>query len=474
MSDDPRYRQLADDLEGAIAAGRLVPGTRLPSIREFRETHHISVTTAVQAYRTLEERGLVDARPKSGYFVAPRRATLRVPALRTFTDAPKPVEVHALFLEVQRKLATPGLISLSSSLPDPRFFPNERLQRVLASVVRRHPLLPGLYAEGQGLERLRIDLSRRMGEHGCFVDPEEILITNGAIEATNLALRAVAKPGECVAIESPTYYGLLEVLEGYGLRAVEIPTSATEGMSLADLVAALDRTPGIKAVLTIPNFQNPSGAVMPDAAKEAMVRLVTERGITLIEDDVYGDLHHGKLRPRPMKAWDTAGHVIHCSSFSKTVAPGFRIGWMAGGRHQEQLRALKFLTTIGTAEIAQHALSDYMRRGSPAFHLRRLRTILASQVEQFADEVRRHFPAECALAVPVGGYFLWVELPPGVDSMTLFNAAIDKGLAIQPGAMFASRNRFGHCIRLSAGLEWDEERVRGVRALGALVHALRR
>lgn len=465
-------RQLADDVADAISAGRLVPGARLPSIRDFRATHRVSVATAVHAYRTLEERGLVDARPKSGYFVAAPRAAMRQPSLRRFTPVPRPVEVRALYRDVQRKLRTPGLVSLSESLPAPQLFPNERLQRGLASIVRRYPMLAGSYAEGPGEQRLRVDLSHRMAEYGCFVAPDEILITNGAIEAVNLALRAVTRPGDCVAIESPTYYGLLEMLESYGLRAVEIPTSVTEGMAVPDLAAALDRTPNLRAVIASPNFQNPTGAVMSDAQKEALVRLVTARGITLIEDDVYGDLCHEGARPRPAKAWDTAGHVILCSSFSKTVAPGFRIGWTAAGRHREQVDALKFLMTIGTGGLAQLALSEYLRRSNPGYHLRRLRQALAAQLARYASEVRRRFPADCAMAVPAGGYFLWVELPTQIDSMALFDAGIVRGFGFHPGAMFAPANRCGNCIRLSAALPWDDAQARGIRALSELVRAM--
>jgi DNA-binding transcriptional MocR family regulator len=291
------------------------------------------------------------------------------------------------------------------------------------------------------------------------------------MEALNLCLQVLTRPGDVVAVESPAFYGALQALERLQLRAVEVATHPRDGVDLDSLTAVLQRVP-VKACWFMPRFQNPLGSLMPEARKEAMVALLAHHGIPLIEDDVYGELHFGLGRPRPAKAYDRAGLVLHCGSFSKCLAPGYRVGWVAAGRFAQAVQRLKLMTTLSTAIPSQLALVHYLQGGAYERHLRQLRVTLATQQAEALKAIAAHFPAGTRVTHPEGGYFLWVELPQPFDALQLHRLALDQRISIAPGHVFSADRRFGHCLRINYGLP-DASRLRdGLRTLGQLAHGL--
>jgi len=471
---DFAYRQLAARLAAAMASGTLGPGERLPSVRVLAAREKVSVATAVAAYRHLENQRLVEARPKSGFFVLPRPLRLREPeAGKAVRERPEPVGVNRLVMDILEASHDPGVVALAAACPSPALFPAARLQRMVAARARRRPESLSSYQMVAGAPALQHQIARRAFDVGCDLDPDALVITNGCMEALNLALRAVTKPGDVVALESPTYFGILQIVESLRLKALELPTNPRTGLSLEALELAT-RKPGAVAVLVVmPNFSNPLGSLMPDAAKRRMVTLMAERGIPIVEDDIYGDLHFEERRPRPAKAFDKSGGVMLVSSFTKTVAPGLRVGWIAPGRWLPQVSMLKLINTVSTVELGQEVIAEFLATGGYDRHLRRLRAAFRDQVARMSEAIGRYFPADTRVTRPRGGFVLWVELPETVDVHVLFRLAAERGVSLAPGVIFSPSGRHSHHLRVSCGYPWSERIESAVRTVGELVRKLK-
>jgi len=466
------YESLAARMADAIHAGALKAGDRLPSVRRVSTQHRVSIATAVQAYRHLENQRLIEARPKSGYFVLSRPAALAEPATSTPPATARFVGVNQLVMEVLESMREAEGVPLGSACPAQELFPAEKLLRLAHAEGRHKRQLMGAYAMSPGHDKLRAMIARRSLDYGCRLSPEEIIVTNGCIEALNLALRAVARPGDTIALESPTYFMLLQIIESLGMKALEIPTHPRDGLSIDALDLATQKPDAVQAVIVIPNFQNPLGCLMPDENKARLVQLCEARGIALIEDDIYGDIHFGSSRPRVAKAWDRSGNVILCSSFTKTVAPGFRIGWIAPGRLLQQVAMLKFISSVSTPELPQAAIAEFMADGGYDHHLRRLRAGFARQVQQTSHAIAEYFPHGTKITRPAGGFVLWVELPPRVDALELFRRAREERISIAPGPMFTTTKRYRNCIRVGCGHLWSAKLEMGLMRLGQLAAEL--
>ena len=464
-----RYEKLAGDLEGMISSGVLRHGDRLPSLRRLAEERRLSLSTVVQALRQLEDRGLVEARPQSGYFVR-RALSLRAePAPRSTPEAAVAVDVTQRLVRVLQAGAGQGIAPLAAALPHPSLLPVAALQRLYAGVARRHPkLLEGGSHINMDEPALIRQIVRRSLAWGGPLAGDEIVVTNSCTEALGLCLRAVTRPGDTVAVESPAYYLMLQLLETLGLRALEIPTDPRTGISVEALDLAT-RDGRVAACLLVPNASNPLGSVMPEAKKRLLAALTAARGVAVIEDDIYGDLCFDSLRPWPIKAFDTAGNVMLCSSFSKSLSPSLRIGFVAAGRYRQAIALQKTLTSGGTNPITQHVLAEYLDSGAYERHLRGLRRSYEQQVERMRQAVTRHFPAETRITQPQGGFVLWLELPEEVDATALHERALGQGLAFVPGELFSASGMYRNCLRLNCGNPHAPEIEDAVRRLGQLI-----
>ena len=451
LESDPLYARVAQQITRLIEEGTLRPGERIPSVRELRKHQQVSITTVTQAYRLLESRGLIEARPQSGYYVRQHRWT---PPPEPEMIRPEPraskVQVSDLVMDVIKATRDPSLVRFGATLPSPELFPTKELNRAMGSVARRSPTLANSYDPAPGNPGLRMQVARRALESGCMLSPDELVITCGTTEALHLCLRAVARPGDTIAIESPTFFGILQMIESLGMRACEIPTYPREGVCLDELEARLDSC-RIKACLFTLNFSNPLGSCMPDEKKKRLVEMLTEREIPLIEDDIYGNLAFGDARPKAAKAFDREGWVLLCDSFTKTLAPGYRVGWTAPGRFQAQVEYLKFVSTSATASLPQMAIADFLATGGYDHHLRKLRRFFAEQVQWMTEAISRYFPPGTKATRPNGGQVLWVELPAGIDSLELYRRALLEKISIAPGPIFSAKKKFRNFIRLNCG-----------------------
>ena len=463
------YKHYADELASLIADGSLQPGERLPSVREASRRRGYSEMTVLRAYHRLEARGLIAARPRSGYFVQAQRQRLPLkpllsapPAQATRID--KGERIHALLGAIRQ----PHIVPLGSAFPSPHLLPLKALHAALSRSVRRLDPMQTVVDLSPGNAELRRLIALRYRGDGIAIDPDGLVITDGALEALNLCLQAVTQPGDTVIIESPTFYASLQALERLRLKAVEVPTDPDTGIDLDALDAAIRRHRPA-AVWLMSSFQNPLGATMPEARKQALVRLLAAQAIPLIEDDVYGELHYGPIRPKPAKAWDAEGLVLHCASFSKCLAPGYRIGWAAAGRWSAAVERLKLGSSLSAAVPSQRALADYLAGGRYGRHLRTLRETLIAARDTMIDAIQQHFPAGTRVTRPDGGYFLWVELPPGIDTLALQQAALAHDISLAPGALFSAREDFSHCLRINYGHPDDPRVLPAIATLGALI-----
>jgi DNA-binding transcriptional MocR family regulator len=466
------YEEVSARIGGMIEQGTYRAGERVPSVRALSRQLRVSVNTVMEAYARLENQGVIEARPQSGFYVcstvtetARRQAAVK----QAGAIAPHSASIGDVALEVMRNIGNPSLVPLGGGIPNTELSPVDKLNRMLASESRRFRMQSVSYPPPQGHKRLRMQIARRSLNSSCPLSADDIVITAGCIEAMNLALQAVCRPGDAVAIGSPVYPTFLKSIQWMGLKVLEIPSNG-EGMNL-DVLAYVIRHNRVSACITIANFNNPLGGLMPEAKKRELVELLTQHDIPLIEDDVYGDLAYGAIRPPSTKAFDEKGLVLYCSSFSKTLAPGYRVGWIAPGRYREKVTQLKALLNVGTSSPTQLAVAEFLTNGGYDHHLRRIRRAYARQTTQARDAVIRHFPLGTRVSRPEGGYILWVELPEGFDSFRLYEAALQEGICIAPGTIFTLGEKYRNCFRLNAAF-WSERTEEAVETLGGLAGLL--
>lgn len=466
-----RYEKLADDVAGLIADGVLRAGERLPSVRRLAQERRVSISTAVQALRQLEMRGLVEARPQSGFFVRARPLALTPTPARSAPEAPVAVDLNQRLVSVLQTNQRPGMVPLGAALPAPSVLPVAALHRRYASVVRRFPqLLSGASHTDINDPVLVRQIVRRSLAWGGPLDADEIVVTNSCTEAMALCLRAVTQPGDTVAVESPGYYLMLQLLESLGLRALEIPCDPETGISIAALDLAT-RDDKVAAVLLVPNASNPLGSVIPDESKRKLVQLMAARKVPVIEDDIYGDLCYDAQRPWPLKGYDRSGNVMLCASYSKCLSPALRIGFVAAGKFRQQIALQKMLSSGGTNPVTQRVLAEMFESGAYDRQVRVLRRQFQGQVEQAMAAVARYFPVGTRVARPRGGFVLWIELPEGVDTAALWRRAIAENIAFVPGDLFSPSGLYRNCLRLNCGNPWSDAIEAAVRRLGEMAAA---
>lgn len=469
-----RYKQYADELAQRIQAGHLKPGDRLPSVREVKRQRGLSASTVFAAYYLLETQGYIEARNRSGYYVcgkvvlvADADLSASVPQAHTM-----PVDISLLVFQVLAQARQRDMVPMGSAFPSPELFPFDQLALGMGRALRRMDPWQTVEDLSPGNPALRHQVVMRYGKVGMDVSPSELVVTGGAMEALNLALEVTTQPGDVVAVETPSFYAALQALERRGLRAVEVETHPRTGVELQSLRRVLD-THDVKACWFMPTFQNPMGCTMPDEAKAALVELLTARQIPLIEDDVYGELHHGPRRPPPAKAWDREGWVLHCGSFSKSLAPGYRIGWVAAGRFATRLARHKLMSSLATALPSQLAILDFLQERSFDRHLRSLRHALARQQAAAIRAIEQYFPAGTKVTRPQGGYFVWVELPSDVDALAVHRQAVQRGIGVAPGHLFSADQRYRHHLRINHGYPGDPRTEPSFKVLGDIVHRSR-
>lgn len=487
----PLYQRFAEQIRASLQNGVLRPGDRLSSVRQASQQHGLSVTTVVRAYELLESGGLIESHPQSGYFVRARFAAESASASALTLDPAFPavnvspaepdrsqplpvsaeVDVSRHVLATLKSIHQNDAIPLGSPYPDPTLFPARRISQYNGAILRSGGPLGVLDDLPPGHPDLIRQIVRRHLETGLSVDPGDVVITVGATEAINLCLQAVAKAGDTIAVESPTFYAMLHAIERLGMRAIEIPTDPRLGMDIAALKKIMQSQP-IAACMVMPNFQNPLGFEMPEENKRQLVELGSRYNMPIIENGVCNELYFGTAHPSVLKAYDKRGIVLYCSSFSKSLTSAYRIGWTLPGRYREQVEKLKFLNTLSTSTLPQRAIAAYLTAGGYDRHLRRVRRTLQQRCDIMSAFVGRFFPAGTRITRPTGGYVLWIELPAAIDSMALYRQALAEGITIAPGRLFSTSDAYRSFIRMNYSYSWTPQIEQAIRRLGEMLTAI--
>lgn len=468
-TDDHLYMQVSDGIEKMIAEEVLRIGDKLPSVRVLSEEYGISMGTAFQAYYHLEGRGLIESRPKSGYYVRfnhHRFPQLPEPAIPETSS--HEVSVKEMIASIYTDIAATGIMNFALAVPDASLLPAAKLNKSVIQALRNSNDHCIGYEHTQGNVELRKQIAKLAFNWGGKIKPDELIVTSGCLEAIMLCLKAVTSPGDTVAVECPTYFGIYQAVESMGLKVTEIPSDPTTGVDLNQLQKAITKF-SITACVFVPNYNNPLGSCMPEENKKKLVELITKHNIPLIEDDIYGELYFGKTRPKPCKYYDTKGLVMHCASLSKSLAPGYRIGWVIPGKFFDPVKQLKRVQNISSPTLTQTAMAHYLQHGRYEYHLKNLRKALHTQSLRYMQAIIKYFPPDTKVSRPHGGFILWLELNKKVNSFTLRNEAMKHKISIVPGRIFSGSNSFSNCIRICFGKPWSEEVDEGLMILGKLI-----
>jgi DNA-binding transcriptional MocR family regulator len=474
IKPDHKYMEVADRIETLIEKKVLKVGDKLLSVRALSKEQGISLSTAFQAYYCLESKGLIEARPQSGYYVKfSREHTFDMPRICEPPDDAIPVSVDDMINSVYVDLnSSDKLLNFSMGAPSVELLPTAKLNKAVMHVLRESKTSCLHYEHIQGNPYLRKQIARQAFNWGGTPSEDDIIVTAGAVEALSLCVKAITKPGDAIAIESPTYFAIFQVMESHGLKVVEIPTNPVTGVDLDYLESAIPRF-DIKACLFVANFNNPLGSCMPDENKKRLVDMLAKKEIPLIEDDIYGELYFGKTRPKTCKTFDKKGLVLHCASFSKSLAPGFRIGWTIPGRFKEKVLRLKRMHTVSTNTLTQAAVADFLSNGRFELHLRHLRKALHTQSLRYVQAVSEFFPEDTCMTRPQGGFTLWIEANKKVNAYKFHKRALKQNIGIAPGQIFSSQGRFENCFRISYGQPWSNKIEQGLHTLGKLLKEYR-
>lgn len=464
-----KYDQVTRYINELIEKGDLKPGDKAPSLRKLSKQLGVSIATITQSYVNLEDQGVLSAKPQSGFYV--NALVNQVNDIAKSAAVPRQarrVRFGDLFEEIFRNANNPRITPFGTSNPSMEFMPVKSLTRATRSIISRYPQKSMDYLFPPGDRKLRELIAQQYAQTYTRVTADDIIITSGATEALSISLRTVAKRGDIIAVESPTYFAVLRMIEQMGMLAVEIDTDPVTGLNLESLEDAFD-TMDIKAVLASPNTSNPLGCQMPEENKRELVNLLAERDIPLIEDDVYGSVYFGDKAPRPAKSYDLNNIVLSCSSFSKTLAPGHRVGWVIPGRYHKKFLQYKQAWSSATSSINQLALAEFLSSGQYDRHLVRLRVAMREQVERGRFMIAKNFPPGTRVSNPHGGNVLWVEMPPGCDSIDIFNRALEHNIAITPGILFSATRGFKNHLRINCGSPWNDETETALKTLGQIV-----
>lgn len=467
MKKESLYVRIAKVMEEQIASETLKLGDKLPSIRTIQKTYNVSLNTVKQAYLELESKSLIEPRAKSGYFVS--MASMRkfpLPSVGELKTSAIEKHPEDLISKVFHTLEDPKITQFSLGVPDKNLLPTAKLNKGVINMVRKWPEIGTTYEPMQG----NINLRRAVAKWSLVLEgrltEDDFVTTSGAMNAIFNCLTAVTKPGDTVAIETPVYFGTLQIIKSLGLKAIEIPTHPVTGVDLEALKKVLPR---INACCFVTNFSNPLGCLMPDEHKKELVRMLTEQDIPLIEDDLYGNLFFGTSRPKPCKYYDEAGIVMWCGSVSKTLAPGYRVGWVAPGKYKEKVIRQKFLHTISTPSLYQEVVADFMEHGRFDHHLRTIRSKLYTNKLKYQGAIEAYFPQNTKISQPQGGFMLWLELDQKIDTAELYDRALQQNISFAPGRMFSQYDQYNNCMRLNYALEWNSKLDTDLKRLGKIL-----
>lgn len=453
-----RYKVLAETIIGAIDEGKLQLNDKMLSLRAFSQQHQVSMTTAVNCYDYLQDRGYLVSRPKSGYFIQQPIPVQQQPALPQFVGQVSandgidtPVDFHPF-----------ATAQLSEAL-----LPSQDMQKSFSHFAKTMNASALQYGNEWGSDELRSALAGHFSKQGFAFTPDELLIQNGCLDAVRMAVECISHEGDTIAVASPCFSGLLNILRLLNRKILEIP-STENGLDLLQLTSLI-RHGQIKALLVTANFQNPLGRSLSNEQKQALAELANQFHFPIIEDDVYAELGASSHLPLPIKYWDRGGDVIWCSSFSKTLSASFRVGWCLPGRHFDAMKMRRKVETLSVNLPLQYILADFINTGKYAKHLSRIKVMLQGQLAAYRGYLFKRINAPLAVSSPVGGLVLWCQVA-GMDAGQLTKKLAAHGIGIRPGNLFSTRDFYGDYFRLNCGWPLSEDKKKQLDVVCELIN----
>lgn len=462
----PVYLRIADDIGVQILNGSLKRGDKLSSIRVVSAERGVSISTVIKAFVELEKRGMVLSRPKSGFVVnyvqkLPDTPSVTVPGRRMNPD-----DIEEIIETVYKERKSCKVLFSGGTLPK-EMLPVARLNKSMTAAMRDLED-SGTGYDLKGNHRLKELIAGRSVLWGGRIRPSEVITTAGCMEAIAFSMIALCQRGDTIVVESPLYYGILQLAANLGLKVIELPTHPLYGVEI-DALKKTVSTQKISLCILVTNFNNPYGCCMPDEHKKEVVKLLEKYGVPLLEDDEYGELHFEDKRPVNCKTFDESGNVIWCGSFSKTLAPGYRVGWLSAGKYSEKIARIKSYHSISGNTLAQEAITHFIEHNRYDHHLRQLRRTLYNNSLQYIRCVSDYFPDNIKVSQPKGGFVMWVEMEKQHNAIDLYQKALRHKISIAPGRMYTLQNQYNNCFRLSYGMVWNDELEEALKTLGHLI-----
>lgn len=472
IKKEPLYLRIVSNIEQLIHNEVLKAGDKLPSIRMVCREQGVSMSTAQLAYAELESKSLIEPRPKSGYYVSQSsKVNLELPTTSNPENLFSKTNSQSLIARVYDTIGEKNITPFSLGIPATEFLPVPKLNKAVLKALRELDGSGTAYEKSEGNSKLRRHIARWSFNWNGKLSEHDIITTSGCLNAITYCMMTLCKKGDWIVVESPVYFGILQLAESFGLKIIELPTHAKTGIEM-DAFKKVITNRKVKAILLVSNFNNPLGSCMPDEHKKEVNRLISKYGVPLIEDDIYGDIYFGGSRPKSCKTYDEEGWVLWCGSVSKTLAPGYRVGWVAPGRYYKEIKSLKMLQTISSASLTQDAVANFFETGHYESHLRKLRQTLHMNCLNYIRAIGEFFPLDTKISRPQGGLFLWVEMNKSVNAVDLYEKAVRNNISIAPGSMFTLQNQFKNCMRLSFALPWNEKLEVSLKLLGKLVEGI--
>ncbi|KIA99602.1 GntR family transcriptional regulator [Flavobacterium sp. KMS] len=467
MAKEVLYIKIAHIIQEQILSETLKIGDKLPSIRALQKLYNVSINTVKQAFLELESKSLIESRPKSGFYVSnTSNRKFSIPSMNKLKVSETQKSPDDLITKVFDTFGDKSITQFSLGVPHKSLLPIAKLNKGIIKATRNLEESGTDYNLVQGNLNLRRNLAKWSLVLEGKLTEDDFVTTSGAMNAIYSCLMVTTQRGDTIAIESPVYFGILQIAKSMGLNVIELPTHPTTGVDLDALKKVI---PKIKACCFMSNFSNPLGSLMPDENKKELVELLTYHNIPLIEDDLYGNLFFGAARPKPCKYYDEAGIVMWCGSVSKTLAPGYRVGWVAPGQFKEKIIRQKLVQTISTPSLYQEVVADFMEFGRYDHHLRNFRHTLHTNCLHFQRAVEDYFPENTKISQPQGGSFLWLELDKKIDTASLYDIAIKQKISFAPGRIFTQHDQYNNCMRLNFALEWNDKLNLDIKRLGTIV-----
>ncbi|AZA76891.1 PLP-dependent aminotransferase family protein [Chryseobacterium sp. G0186] len=439
------YEVFTKIIEEQIRNGIFQPKDRLPSVREIKERYNISTSSVQSGFESLVIKGLIESVPRSGYFVS---QITEEPISKMKMKLPQVVrdEVFMKNVMLTSKRSSEHR-SFNNTVPGDLLIPQKLILRTMQEVIREKGASLLRYYPSNGLEALRKQIARHMGMHGCQLNPDELIITDGALQALTIALSSVTKAGDIVAVDSPCVFSILEVIANLGLKVVEIPVHYRSGFD-TEYFRKICAENKISALVVTPNFHNPTGIMMSDATKKELVGIAETYELCIIENDLYSDLYFEEKRPSCIKNFDKKGLVMTYSSFSKTLAPGIRLGWLYAGSFYSKAERTKFALGRSVSPIYQELITQLLQDNKYERHLRSFRKKMSQQAFQLLEVLRKHFPEDSYFHKPQGGYSIWGQMPGNMDMLKFYQYCEEHQVLFTPGGTFSMTDQYSHHFRI--------------------------